>query len=141
MSHQVSKHMKKITSKYSLFSNGMYKILAIILFLTPSVAFAEKPPVTPDTVTHIFTGFSVGNLEGLIPVLILVAVVTFIAGILQFLNAGDDAEKRSSGRKIMIYGIIILFVMVSIWGFVNILTQSFFGENYGIPNYLPNLQQ
>lgn len=133
--------MKKITIKYSLFSNRVTKILAIILFLTPAVALAEEPPLKPDTITHIFTGFSVGNLTGLIPTLILVAVVTFIAGILQFLNAGDDAEKRSSGRKIMIYGIIILFVMVSIWGFVNILTQSFFGKNYGIPNYLPKLQQ
>ncbi len=117
----------------------MKKILSFIICLLPGFAFAEN--AVPQTANQIFTGFSVGNLQGMIPVLILVGVVTFIAGILQFLNAGDDAEKRSSGRKIMIYGIIVLFVMVSIWGFVNILTQTFFGQNFGIPNYLPKLQR
>ncbi len=117
----------------------MKYIYLLIISFVPELVFAEN--VTPETANQIFTGFSIGNLEGLIPVLILVGVVTFITGILRFLNAGDDAEKRSAGRKIMIYGIIVLFVMVSIWGFVNILTQSFFGQNFGIPNYLPKLQR
>jgi uncharacterized membrane protein YidH (DUF202 family) len=117
----------------------MKKIFLLTISFIPAIALAEN--VTPKVANQIFTDFSIGNLVGLIPVLILIAVVTFITGILRFLGAGDDAEKRSSGRKIMLYGIIILFVMVSIWGFVNILTQSFFGKNFGIPNYLPKLQR
>ncbi len=117
----------------------MKKVLLLIVSFSPAFALADN--TTPDTANQIFTAFSVGNLVGLIPVLILIAVVTFMTGVLRFLNAGDVAEKRSAGRKIMLYGIIILFVMVSIWGFVNILTQSFFGQNFGIPNYLPKLQR
>ncbi|MES2409393.1 MAG: hypothetical protein V4509_03795 [Patescibacteria group bacterium] len=117
----------------------MKKISVLLVTFLPSVAFAAANP-TPQTANQVFTGFSIGNLQGLIPVLILVAVITFISGIVSMLGAGDDAEKRAAGRKIMIYGIIILFVMVSIWGFVDILTQSFFGKTFGIPNYLPSLQ-
>ncbi|MDB5204595.1 MAG: hypothetical protein JWP09_623 [Candidatus Taylorbacteria bacterium] len=117
----------------------MKKALLFIITFAPALVLADN--TTPDTANQIFTNFSVGNLMGLIPTLILIAVITFMTGVLRFLGAGDDAEKRSAGRKIMVYGIIILFVMVSIWGFVNILTQSFFGQNFGIPNYLPKLQQ
>lgn len=119
----------------------MHKILLTILLSLPAIAFAEQPPLTPQTATHIFTGFSVGNLSGLVPTLILVAVVTFLASIAKFISAGENEEKRAAGRKVIIYGIIVLFVMVSIWGFVNILTQSFFGKTFGIPNYLPKIQK
>jgi len=115
-------------------------ILFLTILLSPVIVLADDI-VPPKTAGEIFTGFSVGNLAGLIPVLILVAVVTFMSGIVKFLSAGDNEEKRQAGRQVMIYGIIILFVMVSIWGFVNILTQSFFGKNYGLPNYLPKLQK
>lgn len=142
--------MSRLTTKNNNMNQKVYtqlfykKVMMLDVVLVslfgPVVAWADLP-VTPETANQVFAGFSVGNLMGLIPVLVLVAVVTFIAGILQFLSAGDDAEKRQSGRKVMIYGIIILFVMVSIWGFVNILTQSFFGKDFGLPNYLPKLQK
>jgi hypothetical protein len=34
-------------------------------------------------------------------------------------------EKRESGRQTVIYGVIGLFAMISIWGFVNILNTTF----------------
>jgi hypothetical protein len=41
-------------------------------------------------------------------------------------NAGDEG-KRKEGRGIMIWGVVALFVMVSIWGLVN-----FIGDAFGI---------
>lgn len=116
------------------------KLLAFILSLVslPSFAFADIP-TTPETISDIFTGFSIGNMSGLIPVLLLIAVVTFMSGVVKFVGAGDNEEKRQLGRQVMIYGIVTLFVMISLWGFVNILTNTFFGEEKGIPNYLPKL--
>ena len=115
-------------------------LLTFVTLLSPAIAFADIPK-TPRTANDIFTGFSVSNLSGLIPVLILVGVVTFLSGILKYLGAGDNEEKRAAGRQVMMFGIVVLFVMVSYWGFVNILTNSFFGKTYGIPNYLPALQK
>jgi phage-related holin len=104
----------------------------------PSLVLAAK---TPETANQVFGILSFGNLDGLIPVLILAAVVTFMAGVVKFVGAGDNEEKRQAGRDVMIWGIVVLFVMVSIWGFVNILSNTFFGRTFGLPNYLPALQK
>ncbi len=34
-------------------------------------------------------------------------------------------EKREEGKQTVYYGVIALFVMMSIWGFVNILNNTF----------------
>ncbi len=58
-------------------------------------------------------------------VLVALAVVFFLYGILKYITAGDDEEKRSKMKNVMIYGIIGLFVMISFWGIVNILINTF----------------
>jgi len=57
--------------------------------------------------------------------LIALAVVFFLYGILKYITARDDEEKRGKMKNIMIYGIIGLFVMISFWGIVNILINTF----------------
>ncbi len=42
----------------------------------------------------------------------------------QLINAGDETA-RTEARNIMIWGIIALFVMVSVWGLVNVLDDTF----------------
>lgn len=98
---------------------------------------AYEPPATPRSVNDVFYSFAYGNMKGLIPTLIAVGLVTFLAGVVKFVSAGDNEEQRSAGRSVMIYGIIVLFFMMSMWGFVGILTQSFFGTDPEISDYLP----
>jgi hypothetical protein len=62
-----------------------------------------------------------------IPVMILGAVAFFINGVIKFVIAGD-AEEKTEGRSIMIWGIIGFAVIMSIWGLVYLL-QSTFGLN------------
>jgi hypothetical protein len=47
-----------------------------------------------------------------------------------FLMATDE-EKRQRGKDIVIFGIIGIFVMTSIWGLVNILDSTFSLSNEG----------
>ncbi len=64
----------------------------------------------------------VNNLVG---VLMTLAVLAFFWGLVLYIfNAGDEA-KRKSGRGIMIWGVVALFVMVSIWGLVNFIGDAF----------------
>lgn len=81
-----------------------------------------------------------GWIDKLIPLIISIALILFLIGIVQFVTAGGDEEKRASARGMIIFGIIALFVMVSVWGFVNILSKTFFnggagtaGPVYGVP--------
>ena len=62
--------------------------------------------------------------------LVALAVVFFLYGILKYIARGDDEESQKKGKNIMIYGIIGLFVMVSFWGIVNILINTFELDTY-----------
>lgn len=72
----------------------------------------------------------------LIPLLFGVAILMFIWGVVQFIAHADNEEKRTQGRNFMVYGIISLFVMVTIWGLVNVLSNTF-----GIKTFIPQLQE
>ncbi len=41
----------------------------------------------------------------------------------------SDKEKSSESKTIMINGIVALFIMVSVWGFVSILTTTFISSD------------
>ena len=64
-------------------------------------------------------------INKLAPLLIAIAVIILLIGIINYIRAGDDEEKRTKGKNEMLYGIIGLFVMVSIWGLVAILSGTF----------------
>lgn len=61
-------------------------------------------------------------LDNIVILLMAAAVVVIVWGAFQMIYS---EEKRKSGRETVVYGIIGLFVMVSIWGLVNILTNTF----------------
>lgn len=91
--------------------------------------------VLPVVASAAFTNFSesVTTIEGwinsLIPLLIGIAVLVFLWGVVKYVTAGDDAEKRKAGGALMAYGILAIFVMISVWGLVNILVDTFSLDN------------
>lgn len=67
----------------------------------------------------------VGNiLDTLIPVLIILGIVFFVWGVITYV-IGDDEEAKKRGKNKMIYGIIGLVVIVTMWGLVNIVQNTF----------------
>jgi len=69
-----------------------------------------------------------------IPYLVVIALGAFMQGLIKYVGNGDNEEKRSEGRKMMIYGIVGFFFMVSIWGILELFTQSF-GVSLAIPQF------
>ena len=62
-------------------------------------------------------------LNALIGLFITLAIVVFFWGLIKYLvNAG---EEKSEGLQIMFYGVIAIFVMVSIWGIIRLLQSTF----------------
>lgn len=72
-----------------------------------------------------------------IPYLVVIAVGAWMMGLIGYVGNGDNEEKRSEGRKMMIYGIVGFFFMVSIWGILGIFTNSF-GLGLAIPQFKAN---
>ena len=75
-------------------------------------------------------------LNSLIPLLIALGVVYFIWGVIQYVIK-DEEEAKKKGRDKIIFGIIGLAVIVSLWGLVNIVVNTF-GLGYGY-GYAPSL--
>jgi len=89
------------------------------IFLAPALVFGAT---TSSGITGLLE-MVMGIIQALIPIVIGLAVLTFLWGILQYVVAKDE-DKQKEARGIMLYGIIALFVMVSVWGLVNILGDS-----------------
>lgn len=86
--------------------------LAVVLLL-PVMAFAQLTGVK-DLIT------AVGDLiNPLIEVLAGVALVVFLWGLVKFVfRVSGDEKAVEDGKRIMKWGLIALFVMVSVWGII-----------------------
>jgi len=64
-----------------------------------------------------------------VPVLVSLAVVAFFFGLVKFLSSTGDTKKHKDGITIMTYGIISLFVIVGLWGIIEIAKNTIFGND------------
>lgn len=103
---------------------GTYSALALGVALLPSAASA----VGLLDILVLASRF----LNGVIGLFITLAIVVFFWGLIKYLV--DVGEEKSKGLQIMFYGVIAIFVMVSLWGIIRVL-QSTFGvqNNQAIP--------
>ena len=102
------------------------KILAFVVAgLVPSVSFAAV------AITTSVSGGVYGLLKWfgdmlilVVPLIISLAVVYFIWQVFRYAIAGNE-EDKAKAKTHMIWGIVGIFVMVSVWGLVGILTSTF----------------
>ena len=85
----------------------MKKIVLISgLALIPGIAFAQN------TIAGIAT--NIGELiTAITPVIVALALLYFFWGLEKYILAAGDESAQADGKKIMIWGIIALFVIVS----------------------------
>lgn len=72
------------------------------------------------------------TLNTILPLIIAAAVVYFVWGMFSLFLAKDE-DKSAKAKTTVIYGVIAIFVMVSVWGLVNILSSTF-GLSTGTPS-------
>ncbi len=91
-------------------------------FLTPLLAFAQQPISDINAVAN--KAVNIGNL--VIGLTISLAVIWIIIGVFRYVIAGGKNEDdRKKGGMDILYGVVGLFVILSIWGLVAILRNSF----------------
>ena len=60
-----------------------------------------------------------------IPLIFALAFLVFIYGVAKhFFLSGDDEGARESGRQFMLWGIVGLVVLFSVWGLVSLLLST-----------------
>lgn len=104
-----------------------HAVLVLLALVSPSVAFAA-PRTFSEAVNLLVTIIDTGT--GL---LILAGIVVYFWGISTNILKMKD-EGSQAFKAYFIWGIIAIFVMVSIWGIIELLQNTIFGGDYYSPN-------
>jgi len=116
----------------------MKRILSIVCVgVMPIMTLAQTTYNPSQGVNGLFALFG-SWLKLALPILISLAVVWFVWNIFRYIIAGSEDDKKAA-RVGMIWGIIGIFVMVSVWGLVGILQSTFgtSGASANIGDQLP----
>lgn len=60
----------------------------------------------------------------LVPGAIALEIILFIAGIIMYVANGDNESKRTEATQFMLWGILAIFVTLSVWGLVAIIRNT-----------------
>ena len=134
----MKKNLLKLFSKFSL--------LFYFLFLSPIIAFANHMNCIPPAieigdfcdlppVPGIGSFISdIGEiLNSIIPLMIALAGVYVVWGVVSYIIA-DEEEAKKKGRSKIVYGIIGLAIIISLWGLVNLVVKTFFPDTISPPS-------
>ncbi len=96
----------------------------LVALATPALALAAAPRTLQDLANLI-----VQLLDSTTTVLIVAGIVVYFYGVSTNLFKVSEGSGAQKLRSQLIWGIVILFVMVSIWGIINLLQNTLFGGN------------
>ena len=109
----------------------MKKVILATLALAPALAFAQSLGNIETLVS------SIGRVVDLtLPIVVALALLGFFWGLVKFIFAQGNEESKADAKKIMLWGLIALFVMVSVWGLVGFIGNAFDiqqGETITVP--------
>ncbi len=71
--------------------------------------------------------------QSIVPFIFALAIAVFVYGMVKFIGTQDSGE-REQGKQFMLWGVVSLAVMFSVWGLVSIL-----GNTFGVGNVIPQL--
>ena len=71
----------------------------------------------------------------LVPLLFAISFIVFLFGIAKayIFSAGGDPEMVKKGHKLILWGLIGFAVMISLWGLVNVVVNTFMVGGYAAP--------
>lgn len=122
-----------VTKTFGLEGNAT--VLPVFLTGTSATCSLAGNPKFQDLLCYVTRIIN----DSIIPLIFTLAVLMFIWGVVQYVINSDEEAKKEKGRQFMLWGIIALTVMVSVWGLVGILRTTFDpnGNNSILPQVHP----
>lgn len=112
----------------------MKKFILAALVLAPSLASAQQLG-NLETLLR-----SIGRLINLaLPIVVGLALLAFFWGLVKFIVAQGNDGAKSEAKKVMIWAVVALFVMVSVWGLVRFIGDAFGIQQQSTPNTIPTV--
>jgi uncharacterized membrane protein YiaA len=81
-------------------------------------------PDSEKIIDAFITNFAVAVINPAIYLLFAVALVLFLWGVMQYIRGADDQTARKTGAQHMVWGLIGLAIMMSVFGIINVLTST-----------------
>lgn len=100
-------------------------LLPFVAFAQPVATNAVNCPKDFSEIAGILNYITCTIGSSVIPLLFAVALLVFFFGVVKYVIAADGSDDREEGRWFMVYGVVGLFVMVSVWGLVAVISNTF----------------
>jgi hypothetical protein len=124
---------KKIILPCFIFSMVFVPILTQAQGATVRCSLATNPKIQ-----DVFNYMSCILNLSVVPLIFSLALVYFIYGVMQYVLNDADESKKAKGKQFMVWGIVALTVMVTVWGLVNLLGNTFGVNTRIVPSVTPN---
>jgi hypothetical protein len=99
--------------------------LGLVYVITPGLVYAAAPKNLVELANMLAAMFNSGATF-----LVLLAVIIFFSGVtISVFNKGQGKIDGKKFREMLLWGITIIFVMVSIWGIIRLLQETLFGNS------------
>jgi hypothetical protein len=86
------------------------------------------------TVTALLGKIATYIINPIIVLGFVVATIIFFFGIAKFIYKADSDSDRETGKKSIVYGIVGLFIMISVYGILRLVLNTF---DIPIPSFFP----
>lgn len=97
------------------------------MFLFPHIAYAA-----PENVNELVRVINKFVINPIIVFLFILALVYFLYGLLMFIKDSASADGRTTGGNHIMYGLIGMLIMVSVFFILNVLMDTFGVNNINL---------
>ncbi len=101
-----------------------YFLLTLAAMIAPSMSLAADAVVTPTTFSGLVK-FFLDIINQIIPLIFGLAFLFIMWKLIDaWIIHADDGSKREEGKTIIITGVIVMVIMLSAWGILNLMIRS-----------------
>jgi hypothetical protein len=134
----------------NIFKKKIIVFLVPLFFINTYTVFADVTPSTGNqqNVTRAITNVEGKTLQQLVvdtitlitsyalQILLALTILVFLYGLMKFMFKGRESNTaRAEGRQVMLWGIIGIFVITSIWGLVAIASSLIGHTSVVVPQF------
>jgi branched-subunit amino acid permease len=87
--------------------------------------------IGPNSTFADLVAYIISFIQLLVPVLTALALVLFFIGVFNYVRKAGDSQGKDADKRTIMWGLIALFVLFSIWGILRVLGNTFLSGGAG----------
>lgn len=125
--------------KKSSLLKQVFVLTLVLAFIIPTFAFAASCPsrtagAQPSDFDDFVCLLILDIIDPLTGVLMGVALLVFFWGVAKMIYKSGDEKALGEGKKFLLWGVIAMFILISVWGILHLFYSDLFGDSgFGFP--------